>query len=656
MHKVSWLLLVVLLAGTLLGNPGAAVAAQTGVAGPGSQPIATPIDPAELEAFLDGLIGHQLAASHIAGATVAVVQDGQVLLAKGYGYANVEQGIPVSPEQTLFRPGSISKLFVWTAVMQLVEQGKLDLNADVNTYLANASPALTIPDTFPQPITLAHLMTHSPGFEEQGLGTMARNAEEMLPLGEYLAAYMPQRVRPPGELSAYSNYGTALAGYIIGLVSGMPYEQYIEENILQPLQMTHSTFYQPVPESLVANAAQGYKHVNGVFEAQDFEYIQAAPAGALSATAGDMAHFMLAHLQDGQYDGARILQPETVAEMHARQFAHDPAVSGWGYGFYESLANGLRGIGHGGDTQYFHSELILLPDQQLGAFVSYNSSEGGLAALEFLASFVNHYFPAERAALPEPDAQATYQRYVGSYLAARSNYSTPEKITGLFSQVNVSLTPENRLLVSLAFPGQMPAQYVEVSPRVFAPVDPGAVLFGRLAFREDAQGNITHLFFENNPTSAYIRLPWYASANFNLALLGLCLGLFVTVAIFGPVVALANRRLKIQQSGLPMLARLLAWGLCLLNVLFLIGFMAMMSNPEIAYGLTTGIKLLLLLPLVSVALTLVLVVLTVMAWRGVLNIDQKPYWGLLARLHFTLVTLAALAYLWWMAYWELLRL
>ena len=426
MHKASWLLLAVLLAGTLLGNP-AAAAAQAGMVGSGSPPVSTPIDPAELDAFLDGLIGHQLAASHIAGATVAVVQDGQVLLAKGYGYANVEQGIPVSPEQTLFRPGSISKLFVWTAVMQLVEQGKLDLNADINTYLANASPPLTIPDTFPQPITLAHLMTHSPGFEDQGLGTIARNAEEMLPLGEYLASYMPQRVRPPGELSAYSNYGTALAGYIVGLVSGMPYEQYIEENIFQPLQMTHSTFLQPVPESLVANAAQGYKHVNGVFEARGFRvHPGRLPAGALSSTAEDMAYFTPAHLQDGQYDGARHLAARNRGRDARPAVCPRPGGERLGVWFHETQANGLRGIGHGGATQLFHSELFLLPDQQLGVFVSYNSAEASLAAMELLVSFVNHYFPAERTALPEPDAQA-YQRYVGSYLAARQQFQHPRK-------------------------------------------------------------------------------------------------------------------------------------------------------------------------------------------------------------------------------------
>ncbi|HNT24854.1 MAG TPA: serine hydrolase domain-containing protein [Anaerolineales bacterium] len=654
MRKISMLLIIPLLAGILLVPPTPAMAYRSppmiGLEGGG------PTDVDALEAFLDGLVNYQLSSQHIAGAVVAVVLDGEILLTKGYGYADVEHEVPVSPTTSLFRPGSISKLFIWTAVMQLVECGQLDLNTDINTYLANASPSFTIPDTFPQPITLAHLMTHTPGFEDQGMGIMARSADEILPLGEYLATHMPQRVRPPGELSAYSNYGSVLAGYIVELVSGIPYEQYIEENIFKPLQMTHSTFAQPLPEGLSANTVLGYQYANGIFEAQDFEYIQASPAGALSASAVDMAHFMLAHLQGGQYQGAQILQPETVTQMHTRQFAHDPAVSGWGYGFYETLAGELRGIGHGGDTQLFHSELLLLPEQQMGVFVSYNSAEASLAATEFLTAFINHYFQPEQSLLPEPSAAApqTYQRYLGAYMGARNNFSTPEKITALFTQVNVSLTPQGRLLVHLAFPGQMPAQFVEVSPLTFAPVDPASALFGRMVFREDEQGNITHLFFENFPTSAYVRLPWYAGTNFNLAVLALCMVLFSTVIALGPAVAWINRRLDIQHSRAEILARRLAWVICLLNMIFLPTLFLVLSSPEIMFGDTSAVKLLLLLPWLLAALTAALVVFVILAWSGVWNPGRKPYWNLLGRLHFTLLAFAALFFVWWMAYWGIL--
>ncbi|MFV9630163.1 MAG: serine hydrolase domain-containing protein [Methanosarcinales archaeon] len=199
-----------------------------------------PTDPQELEAFIDGVMVAQMEAYYIPGATISVVKDGELFFAKGYGYADMEYGKPVIANETLFRIGSVSKLFTWTAVMQLAEQGKLDLNADVNTYLTD----FKIPDTYPEPITLAHLMTHTAGFEDYHR-IFARSADDIEPLGEYLANNMPARVRPPGEFIAYSNYGTSLAGYIVEEVSSMPFDVYIEENIYKPLDIQRSTFRQP---------------------------------------------------------------------------------------------------------------------------------------------------------------------------------------------------------------------------------------------------------------------------------------------------------------------------------------------------------------------------------------------------------------------------
>ncbi len=188
-------------------------------------------DPVELEAFLDELLARQLAERHIPGASLAVVKDGRLFFAKGYSYANLEQRTPLVADQTLVRVGSIAKPFTWTAVLQLVEQGKLDLNADVNTYLAD----FQIPATYPAPITLAHLLTHTAGFEDWQLGITVSSAGGLLPLGTYLAREMPARVSPPGTVTAYSNYGATLAGYIVERVSGQPFEQYMQQHILQPL-------------------------------------------------------------------------------------------------------------------------------------------------------------------------------------------------------------------------------------------------------------------------------------------------------------------------------------------------------------------------------------------------------------------------------------
>ncbi len=191
-------------------------------------------NPAEVENFFDGLMAAQLTSTHAPGATVAVVKDGKLLFAKGYGFADLDKRTPVLADKTLFRVVSVSKLFTWTAVMQLVERNKLDLSADVNTYLD-----FKIPNTFPQPITLANLMSHSPSFEELGIGVFVRTAAEVAPLREYLVNNMPKRVRPPSQVSAYSNYGAALAGYIVARAAGMPFEDYVAANILKPLGMAH---------------------------------------------------------------------------------------------------------------------------------------------------------------------------------------------------------------------------------------------------------------------------------------------------------------------------------------------------------------------------------------------------------------------------------
>ena len=194
-----------------------------------------PTDPAELESFLDDLLKNEMEEYHIAGAAVSVVKDGELFFTKGYGYANLEKDIPVDPEQTLFRIGSVTKLFTATAVMQLVEQGKLDLDADINTYLD-----FRIPDTYPQPITIKNLLTHTSGFEDRLADVLVSDAADIVPARGWLVSHMHARVRPPGDSPAYSNYNAMLAGYIVARVSGQPYDEYIQDHILNPLGMAHS--------------------------------------------------------------------------------------------------------------------------------------------------------------------------------------------------------------------------------------------------------------------------------------------------------------------------------------------------------------------------------------------------------------------------------
>ena len=373
---------------------------------PDAKDVAHPeLTASDVAAFLDGVVPLQLAREDIAGATVAIVKDGKLLFEKGYGFADVAAKKPVDANETLFRPGSISKLFTWTAVMQQVEQGKLDLDRDVNEYID-----YKIPDAFGKPITLKNLLTHTPGFEEsvKDLITFKQDSPD---LGRYLKAHIPRRIFPPGTVPAYSNYGAALAGYIVERVSGEPFNQYVEAHIFKPLGMGHSTFVQPLPPELAGNMSLGYS-VASEKPLQAFEVVTPFPAGSLSSTADDMSRFMLAHLQDGRLGDAQILKPETAQLMHSRLFGLDPAANAMAYGFYEETRNGHRIVGHAGDTGAFHSDLHLVLDSGLGFFVSYNSAGRGQVSPRTILweAFLDRYFPFEPPTAAVPGERRTGHR------------------------------------------------------------------------------------------------------------------------------------------------------------------------------------------------------------------------------------------------------
>src|SRR5215212_3596627 len=319
-----------------------------------------PTDRAEMETFLDKLLGKEMQKHHIAGASISVVKDGKLFFAKGYGSADLENGIPVDPERTNFRIGSIAKLFTWTAVMQLAEQGKLDLNEDINTYLD-----FRIPDTYPQPITLKDLMTHTAGFEDRYYERLAKDPDELEPPREWLISHMPARVSPPGEVAAYSSYGAALAGYIVARASGEPYDQYVQEHILNPLGMAHTSARPSMPPDIRAHTSKGYVYKDGAFKEfpdtsgmalayADMGQPALVPAGDMQASATDMARFMIAQLRDGGHGdantaGTRILNESTLRHMHSTLYSPDPRILGTTYGFFDFSDNGQRTIGHSGE-------------------------------------------------------------------------------------------------------------------------------------------------------------------------------------------------------------------------------------------------------------------------------------------------------------------
>ena len=306
-------------------------------------------------AFFDTAFDVQRQDHEVTGAVVSVVYRGEVLFKGGYGWADLEKRVPADPDRSLFRIASISKPFVWTAIMQLVEQGRLDLEDNVNSYID-----FQIPATFEAPIRIRHLLDHTPGFEEKGTGSIARTAEDVLPLGEYLAAMAPARVRPPGEHVSYSNYGAVLAGHIVERVSGMSWADYVDENILKPLQMNSTNTQNLLDADFSARHAIGYKYQAGRFVSTPFEFMHETPAGHMSSTADDMTRFMLAHLNGGAYGEARILSEVTTRQMQTPLYAPHDGISPVLHGFYRSDRNDQLVFGHGGDVNQFHSNMLSL--------------------------------------------------------------------------------------------------------------------------------------------------------------------------------------------------------------------------------------------------------------------------------------------------------
>jgi CubicO group peptidase (beta-lactamase class C family) len=595
-----------------------------------------PTDPVELEAFFDDFMVTQLEEHHVAGAAVAIVKDGALFFVKGYGYADVENGVSIDPETTLFPLASVTKLLTWTAVMQLSERGMVNLDKDVNTYLD-----FEIPDTYPgRPVTLKHLVAHTAGFEQQMYGMFPSCLEDVLPLGEWLAGNIPGRVFPPGEVTAYSNYGAALAGYIVERVSGMPYHEYIERYILEPLGMEHATVRQPVPDHLASDMARQYRFVGGAFEAADREWSNVPPAGSGSASATDMAKFMIAHLQGGRYGDARILEEATAQLMHSHLFANDERLNGFAYGFVESDRNGQRIIGHGGGTGLVSSLLVLFPEHDLGLFVAYNSVGATQSLLE---EFVDLYYPAPGPAAVEPPGGFSQRadRFVGSYRDNTWSYTTVEKLAVLLMPVTVRASGD---MLLFAAPQEVP--FVEVEPLVFRQVGDDELL----VFREDSEGHITHMFLSSIVRFAFEKLKWYEAPGFHRTLRISSLVLFASFLIAAPLSFFVKRRREDAAKTTPRLASVARWALiviAILAILFDLSFEQVFSLEDIAAGDVALLKTLLVIPILMTVLTVGPVVFTGLAWRN-------GYWHLSERIHYMLVTLAAIAYIWFLNYWNLL--
>jgi len=491
----------------------------------------------DVNAWLDGFMPYGLAEADIAGAVVAVVRNGEVITQRGFGYADMESRRPVDPQRTLFRPGSVSKLITWTAVMQQVEQGRLDLDADVNGYLD-----FEIPPYEGQPITLRQIMTHTAGFEEQLKDLIGHDREGVPPYGDMLKRWVPDRIFAPGTTPAYSNYATSLAGYIVERVSGVPFDTYVERFIFAPLGMRHSSFRQPLPRPLQPLMATGYRQASG--EPIPFEIVGPAPAGSMSSTGADMARFMMAHLNGGELDGQRILSAETARTMHTTPGPAVGPLDRMMLGFFETNINGRQVIAHLGDTEAFHTSLHLFLDGNTGLYASFNSGgeEGAVNGLRIalFEQFADRYFPGEQDArrVPAETAAEHARMMAGNWLASRRAESTFLSITQLLGQTTVSTGPDGELVLP---PGAgltgHPADWVEVEPFVWHDRNSHQRLAAVVEHGEVVRWSLSIL----SAFTVFERPPAWKNAALIMPLLQLSLAILVLTALFWPIRWLVRR-------------------------------------------------------------------------------------------------------------------
>ncbi|HEX5237321.1 MAG TPA: serine hydrolase domain-containing protein [Sphingomicrobium sp.] len=511
----------------------------------------------DVDAWLDGYMPYALKAGGIPGAVVVVVKDGQPLTERGFGYSDLAAHKPVDPENTLFRPGSVSKLFTWTAVMQLVQAGKLNLDADISQYLD-----FKIPPRNGKPITLRNLMTHTPGFAETVKYLIVFGKNKPVPLRAALVRSIPDRIYDPGAMPAYSNYGASVAGYIVQRVSGERFEDYIQRHIFAPLGMNRSSFEQPLPANLDPLLSKAYRY--GSDQPQKYEVIALSPAGALSSSGADMAKFMIAHLNNG----GPLLNPATEQLMRSPANKPFPALPAMALGFYHEDRNGLNIVGHGGDTVFFHSDLHLFLDKNVGLFISMNSlGKAGAAQTlreELLQQFTDRYFPAPQPNLPTlASAKTDGQAISGHYVSSRAGAFSFLRMVALLGETKVAVDKDGNLMASsITDPSGQPRKWREIGHWLWQDTQGE----DKLQAIANADGSVK--MFSITPFAPIIEfLPAPASLNAGwiLPLATIAIIILLISALGWPTAALVRRRFKAAgpYSGRPLelyrLTRIACW-------------------------------------------------------------------------------------------------
>lgn len=623
--------------------------------------------------FFNEIVPQYLNECNIVGLGVSLVKDNRMLFSRGYGLADIENEIPYDAEKTLFDAASVSKSLTASAVMQLVEQGKIDLYVDVNAYLGD----FKIPDTFPEPITMHHLLTHTAGFED-AITLNATDLEGNLrSYEEILKNCLPARIWKPGEVISYSNFGLFLAGYIIQRISGRSFELYVEENILEPLGMEMSTFRQPIPLELTPYQSKGYSYQEGTFHEMKWGLSTFAPAGSLTTSVTDMAKFMIAQLNGGSYNGKQVLKSNTVREMQSARFVIDDRFPGVGYGFWEDFTNNYRAIEHDGMSPPFYNRMVLIPSKDVGIYVAFNTYNPEttkipyimMSALDhFQKLFMDHFFPkkTENSSItPVANFQRRVSRFTGEYRITIMPRTSIMKSTRLFVYDSFIITlsasqdgilqVENVLTLSNDASQDKYIYLVEIDENVFQEINGDL----KVIFIEDENGRIVYAYSNAFITYCLEKLEWYQYSQFHYSLLFLSLFIFFSIGLGFPISFIVSkfRRLdKEKYSRYTQRTRLASWISSLLNILtiglYLEWLLSLNSSevPIIFWNIA------MIVPIIAFCTSILsFLFLLLKKWKERKEMEQKsPYWSSIRIVQYSLFFFASLSFLFLTIFWNLI--
>lgn len=600
-------------------------------------------DVQKLSAFLDTFFTQKMSEYHVPGAAIVVVKDGELLLSRGYGYANIEKNIPVNPQETIFRVASVSKIFTIAGVLQLAEQGLIDINHDVNEYLEN----FKVPNNYVEPLKIEYLLTHTDGFETRDLGTFVQDPADLLSLADVLKNDLNNPVQSPGSMITYGGYGTALAGYLISQVKNEPFEEYINDNLFTPLNMGNSTFHQILPNNMKENIAAIYNFDENTdqFIPTQFLYVSTAPTGALSTTPEDMGKFIIALLNKGQYGGNRILQDDSAEKMLNRQYSAHSSLPGVTYGFMEFLYNGQNGLVRDGSGVGIRSQIFLLPEHNLGYFYVQNI-RGDEMVEAFNEAFMDEFFPDKENQTDPQASSADLERYEGVYRPSQTAEHTLVKAEALaMGDLEIKASENGALTVTVMgeseIYGGFPkvSQWVEIAPLLFRRVDKERYM----AFQENEESKIITLTSGSGYHGSFVKIPWYESNRVQLYLLLSYLAVFLAAIIVNAVKFAKGERHPLQLSGLIALLFLIGifGGIYTLFLKRIAGF------PAFAFGVSLSAKIMLTLLFFVSVLSIGFLVIWIRSWSA----DKIKIFD---KIFYSIVMIAFIGAVFWLNYWNLL--